>query len=217
MRRKPGAFPSDNSHAARVAWWASFLATIAIVALLGLARSAQAATVADPLLSALAFPTTTDAEEEDEEAEAAEEDGEELGECEAADEEDECDEASELETGEECILKSTEATVLVLPGQDKVKLTLHYTAFSPAVVSVRYGLRGGKGRLKMGGDSRRFGHRGVFRETEKLSEAEMAKTKAATEFDVDAHAINTPGWCRGLFDRELNRRHVSSARVLWTD
>jgi len=201
----------------RVAWWAAFLATIAIVALLGLARSAQAATVANPLLSATVFPSPTDTGEEDEEAEAAEEDGEELEECEVADEEDECDEASEEETGHECILKSAEATVLVLPGQEKVRLTLRYTTYFPAVVSVRYGLRGGMGRLRVGGHSRRFGHRGVFRETEALSEAEMAKTKAATEFEVDAHAVNTPGWCRGLFDRELNRRHVSAARVLWTD
>jgi hypothetical protein len=217
MKRKPGAFPSDSSHATRVAWCVSFLATIAIVALLGLARSAQAATAADPLLSAVAFPTFADPDEEAEEAEAAEEDGKELDACEADDEEDECDEGSEEETGDTCILKSAEATVLVLPGQDRVKLTLRYTTFSPAVVSVRYGLRGGKGRLKVGGGSRRFGHRGVFRETEELSEAEMAKTKAATEFEVDAHAVNTPGWCRRLFDRRLTARHASHGGLIWTD
>jgi hypothetical protein len=214
MRRKPVPLAARESHSIRFAWWVSFLATLALVALLGLARSAQAAAVTDPLLSAVVFPTASDPEEE---AETAEEDGEEVEECEVADEEDECDEEAGEETGEECILKSAEATVLVLPDQGKVKLTLRYTTFSPAVVDVRYGLRGGKGGLKMGGDSRRFGHRGVFRETEQLSEAELTKTKAATEFEVDAHAVNTPGYCRQLFDRSLTAKHPAHGGLVWTD
>jgi hypothetical protein len=214
MRRKPVPLAARESHTLRFAWWVSFLATLVLIALLGLARSAQAETVADPLLSAVVLPTAPEAEEE---AETAEEDGEEVEECEVEEDEDECAEEAEEETGEECILKSAEATVLVLPDRDKVKLTLRYTTFSPAVVSVRYGLRGGKGRLKMGGDSRRFGHRGVFRETEKLSEAEMAKTKAATEFEVGAYAVNAPGYCHQLFDRKLTARHASHGTIAWTD
>jgi hypothetical protein len=214
MRRKPVPLAARHSHTIRFAWWVSFLATLALVALLGLARSAQAETVADPLLSALVLPT---APEEDEEAETAEEDGEEVVECETDEDEDECAEEAEEDSGEECILKSAEATVLVLPDQDRVRLTLRYTTFSPAVVSVRFGLRGGKGRLKMGGDSRRFGHQGVFRETEKLTDAEMAKTRAATEFEVDAHAVNAPGYCRRLFERKLTARHASHGAIAWTD
>lgn len=203
-----------ESHTIRFAWWMSFLATLALIALLGLARSAQAESIADPLLSAVAFPTAPD---EDEEAETSEQEDEEVAECDEADEEEECEEEAEEEVDDSCVLKSAEATVLVLPDQGKVKLTLRYTAFSPAVVSVRYSLRGGKGRLKMGGDSRRFGHQGVFRETEKLTDAEMAKTKAATGFEVGAHAVNTPGYCRQLFDRTLTARHASQGAITWTD
>src|SRR4029077_19925430 len=42
MRRKPEAFPNHDSHAVRLAWWASFFATIAVIAILGIVRSAQA-------------------------------------------------------------------------------------------------------------------------------------------------------------------------------
>jgi ribosomal protein L12E/L44/L45/RPP1/RPP2 len=205
MRRTPLA-----ARTIRLAWCVSFLATLAVVALLGLVRSAQAATLADPLLSAVTFPAPPEADEEAEAADEEEGEG-----CEAADEE--CGEETAEEIDDSCLLESAEATVLVLPGRDKVKLTLRYTAFSPALVDVRYSLRGGKGRLKMGGDSRRFGHRGVFRETEELSEAEMAKTRAATEFDVGAHAVNTPGYCRERFERRLTARHASHGGLLWTD
>jgi hypothetical protein len=216
MRRRATTLAERETRAVRLAWWVSFLATLTLVAILGLAHSAQAASVpiAGPLLSAVTLPTALDP---DEEAETAEEDGDEVEECEGDEDENECAEEAEEETGDECILKSAEATVLVLPEQAKVRLTLRYTTFFPAVVNVRYGLRGGKGRLKMGGDSRRFGHRGVFRETEELSEAEMAKTKAATEFEVDAHAVNTPGYCRRLFGRKLTARHASGGTIAWTD
>jgi len=202
-----------ESHAVRFAWWASFLATIALVALLGLARSAQAATVADPLLSVLTLPAGAEADEEAEAA--AEEEGEGLEECEEPDEEEECEEAAEVD--DSCVLKSAEATILVLPFRNEVKLTLRYSTFSPAVVKVRYSLRGGRGRLKMGGESRRFGYRGVFRETEELTEAEMAKARAATGFEVDARAVNTPGRCRGLFDRKLTARHATHGGLAWVD
>jgi hypothetical protein len=215
MRRKPVPLAARESHAIRFAWWVSFLATIALIALLGLARSAQAASLADPLLAAVTFPAAPD---EEVEAEAAdEEESEEVEVCEVEEEDEECEEQTEEEVDDSCVLKSAEATVLVLPNQDKLKLTLRYTTFSPAVVNVRYSLRGGKGRLKMSGESRRFGHRGVFRETEELTEAEMTKTRAATEFEVDARAVNTPSYCRGLFDRRLTARHAAHGGLIWTD
>jgi hypothetical protein len=51
MRRKRGSLPDHEAHVARLAWWAAFLATIALVAILSMARSAQASRLpvaADP-------------------------------------------------------------------------------------------------------------------------------------------------------------------------
>jgi hypothetical protein len=218
MRRKPGALTEHESHVIRIAWWVSFLATIAIVAILGMVRSAQAATlpVGDPTgtLAALPFETAAEAEDEDDESGEAEEERE----AEECDEDgEECDEEVAAEESDSCILRTASAKVSVLKAHDKVRLALHYTAFSPAVISIEYGLRGSRGALRMDGESRRFSRSGVFRDTETLSEAEMAKVSAAREFDVRLHAVNTPRYCHKLFDRELTARHVSAGRVVWTD
>jgi hypothetical protein len=197
---------------------AVLLATL--VATLGLAGSARAASL--PLGAPWPLATVPlFAPEDDGEAEAAEVEGEEVEVCEETEDGVEVctDEttASEAEASGACMLKSAEATILVLPAKDTVRLTLRYTAFAPAVVSVQYGLRGRKGSLMVGTDSRRFSRKGVFRETEKLSEAEMARANAATGFDVRVRAVNTPGHCRGLFDRELTSRRSAHGRSTWTD
>jgi hypothetical protein len=214
MRRKPGALPDPESHAIRVAWWASFLATIALIAILGIVRSAQAAPVpiGGAALALVMAPTETSA---DSSADEEEVDGEE---CEVEEDSEECEEdAATVDRSEACILRSASATVTVLQARNQVRLALRYTALSPALVSVEYSLRGRRGRLKMGEDSRRFSRRGVFHDTETLSEAEMAKVEAATEFDVRLHAANTPRYCRPLFDRDLKARHAALAGPIWTD
>lgn len=197
---------------------AVLLATLILI--LGLAGTAQAASLPlDLPLPVVAVPGF--APEDDEEAEAAEAESEEVEVCEETEDGvEECTvetTASEAEASGACMLKSAEAMVLVLPAKDSVRLTLRYTTFTPAVVSVQYSLRGRKGSLKMGADSRRFSRKGVFRETEKLTEAEMAKVKAATEFDVRLRAVNTPGYCRQLFDRELTSKRHGRGGLTWTD
>ncbi len=195
---------------------AVLLATLVVI--LGLAGTTQAASLplGLPLPAAVSQLVL-----EDEEAEAAEVEDEEVEVCEeTADGVEECTTgttASEAEASSACMLKSAEATVLVLPAKDTVRLTLRYTTFTPAVVSVQYGLRGRKGGLKMGADSRRFSRKGVFRETEKLTEAEMAKVNAATQFDVRLRAVNTPGYCRQLFDRDLTSKRPGHGGLTWTD
>lgn len=207
-----------ESHAVRFAWWASFFATVALIAILGLARSAQAAET--PLSGALV--TAPSASHETEAAEEAEGEGEEeeLEACEEAEEAgEECEVRSRSaeEVPDACVLSSAEATASLLPAHDQVQVTLRYTALATAVVSIRYSLRGAKGAVKMGSASHRFSRRGVFRETEKLSEAEMAKARAATEFDVRLDVVNSPQYCRGLFDSRLTARHSTHGRSSWTD
>jgi hypothetical protein len=205
-----------ESHAVRFAWWASFFATIALIAILGLARSAQAAET--PLSGALSTAPSAPSHEAEDEFEEGEE--EELEACEEAEEAgEECEPRSRSaeEVPDACMLQSAEATAALLPAHDQVQVTLRYTALAPAVVSIRYSLRGGKGAVKMGSASHRFSRKGVFRETEKLSEAEMAKARAATEFDVRLDVVNSPQYCRGLFDSRLTARHSSHGRSSWTD
>ncbi len=198
---------------------AAFLATLALAAFLGFAGTAQASSV--PLLDPLLLAAPLVDPEDDEEAEAAEVEEEEVEVCEETEDGDEvCTEettASESEASDACMLTSAEAAILVLPTRDRVRLTLRYTAVAPAVVSVQYSLRGRKGSLKMGAESRRFSRKGVFRETEKLTEAEMTRVNAATEFDVRARAVNTPGYCRALFDRELTSKRPGHGGLTWTD
>jgi hypothetical protein len=215
MRRKSVPLAARESHAIRFAWLVSFLATIALIALLGLARSAQAASgvpIVDPLLAATGVEP-----EDDEEAEAASEEDEAIEECEVTDGEADCEEAKEEETDVSCLLREAEATVVVVPSKDVVRMSLRYATFHPAVVSVRFSLRGRRGRLAMGGESRRFGRRGVLREAEKLTETEMARAKAATEFDVQIHAVNTPRYCRERFERRLTSRRAAHGGLSWTE
>jgi hypothetical protein len=216
VRRKPGTFPNQDphSHAVRVAWWASFLATIALVALLSFVRSAQAAdlpVLAEPL-SGQASPLEAAAEESDangeEEVEGEGCEAEDEGECE--------EEARSGQASEACLVKSASARVTVLEARDEVRLALRYTASSPALVSVEYGLRGGRGTLKMAGARSRFSRDGVFRDTETLGRPAMAKVNAATEFEVRLHAVNTPRSCHRLLDRDLTARHASSSGPVWT-
>lgn len=217
MRRKPGTLPDPEAHAVRVAWWASFLTTVALIAILGIVRSAQAAPV--PIggapLALITAPAETSADESADEEEEEEVDGEE---CEVDEDSEECEEdAATVDRSEACILRSASATVTVLQARSQVRLALRYTALSPALVNVEYSLRGRRGSLKIDGGNHRFSRRGVFRDTETLSEAEMAKVEAATEFDVRLHAANTPRYCRPLFDRDLKARHAASAGPVWTD
>jgi hypothetical protein len=218
MRRKAVPLAARESHAIRLAWLVSFLATVALVAILGFARSAQAASVQlpGPLFSAAAQPFAGEEEEVEEEAE--EEDVETLEECEEAGEDsEECEQRIKDEPSDGCLLRSAEATVLLLPARDRVQLTVRYAASSPAVVSLRYGLRGHRGTLGMGAESPRLGRKGVLRKTEKLSDGEMAKARAATEFDVHLYAFNTPGYCRKLFNRRLTSRHAAHGSISWSD
>lgn len=191
---------------------------LSLAAILCLVNPAQAssATLLDPLLAGLPL-IEEDAEEEAEVAEAEAEEVEVCEETEDGGEECVVEAESQGPALDACMLKSADATVLVLQARDTVRLTLRYTTFVPVMVSVRYGLHGRRGALTLGSENQRFSHQGVIRETEKLSEKEMAKAVAATEFDVHVRAFNTPGYCRKLFDLELSSRRGAKSRSSWTD
>jgi hypothetical protein len=216
--RKPAPIVDSEARAARIAWWASFFATVALIAILGVAKSAQAATVAaagDPGASAAAHSPIEEfeAEEEGEEEFEAEE-------CEEGEEgEEECEEGEEAgsEAPEECVLSSADATVFAFGAEDKVRLVIRYAALSPTVVAVDYGFHGSRGSLYLGQSQRHFGRTGVFSQTETLSEPQMARAMGAKDFAVQLYAVDAPHYCRHFFDRQLTIRHAAPSGLIWSD
>ena len=147
---------------------------------------------------------------DEEEAEAEAEGG-------VYEEEPECGEKSR--TGpvppEECLLRTARARVLTFDAKSRVRLVVRYTSFSPADVTVDYGLTGGRGPLKLGAARQRLAGEGVFRVTEKLSRGEMEKVRAARRFTVEIDTPAAPGYCRRFATRELTVRRTVRSQVVW--
>lgn len=217
MRREPHETIGEHGPTAvRVGWWVSFVATLALIFALGLAKSAQAFTLPEtpgPIAS-IVLPEPEEAEEE-----AGGDEGWEYEECEVGEDEEEaeCDEELEEATPPECLLRSAVATVSASPTHDTVRLSLRYTARSSAAVNVGIKLRGGKGALRLGIDQGRFKRAGVFRQTERLSERQMTKVLAAKNFTVELAAVNTPRYCHRYFDRHLTVKRASGASLTWSE
>ena len=215
MKRKPSTANSEEAQLIRLAWWASFFATLALIAILGLARSAQALTLptGGPLAAASAFVPPEEEESEGEE--------EEFAECETAGEEpEECETRSEeedVEAPRECILSSASATVTVATHSDKVRLAIRYTAYSPGAIRVVHSLRGAKGPLSLGSDTSHLGTHGVIRDTDTLSSAQMTRVLAARNFTIQLRPAHAPHYCDRLLDRRLTVRHNASGRLTWSD
>lgn len=225
MRRRHTTEDEQGSPLAiKLAWWAGFLATLVLVFALAQANSAQALTLPAPAEAMVgAF-----AEEAEDEGEAPEEDENEDGweygeeECEVfaegEEEEEFCEEVeSEEGTPPECLLSSAEASVAALPARDTLRLSVRYTARTPAAVKVEYSLRGGKGSLRLGEDRKRFSRKGTFRATERLSDPQMAKVLAARSFTVELQAVNTPRYCHRYFDQKLTVKRVSGGGLTWSE
>ncbi|HEX5711952.1 MAG TPA: hypothetical protein VFX85_01415 [Solirubrobacterales bacterium] len=220
MRRRPTVTDNPEASAIRFAWVASFFATIALVAILVLANSAQAATPA-----AVPFPApalTAALEEDEEEAEASEDDEAfEFEDCESEDESEFCEGEEEDSTGAEappeCLLSNAEATVAAAANRDQVRLQIRYRTTSPTIVTVDYGLHGGKGSLYLGSEKKRFGRSGVLRLSEELTEAQMAKVMAAKGFTVRLRVAAAPRYCQSLFDRQLDVRQNTPTGPSWTE
>lgn len=211
MRRKPVPALGNEAQAARIAWWVSFLATLALIALLGLAKSAQAATLPDPALPpVLSAPT----EEEEGEAAASEDEEIEAEECEE-EEAGECEEEEGVKAPAECLLSTVEAMIFASGNSDKVRLQIRYATTSPTAVAIDYGLHGAKGSLFLGSERKRFGRKGVLRLNSTLTEAQMTKVMAARDFAVRLRVPAAPRWCQSFFDRHLDVRRATPRGLTW--
>jgi len=140
-------------------------------------------------------------EEDEEEAEDENEESEDpviaaLMACEGAADEERCEEQVVKESeAEECLLEYADASVKASPGANRVTLAVRYRSFEPISVDLDARLRGAKGSLRLGSDRARFRRSGVFHDTFKLGERQMAKALAARQFTVDLQAAGTPGDC----------------------
>jgi hypothetical protein len=215
VRRKPAPTIDHDAQLTRFAWWTAFCATLILVAILGLARGAQAFTVPGPLPAATAPASFDDEEAEEAEAEASEDEEFDFDDC---GEEEECEDFGEddgTEAPAECLVSSAQATVFAAANRDRVRLQVRYTTISPTPVAVDYGLHGSKGALYLGGDRKRFAKHGVLRLTRDLSEQQMAKVMAAKDFTVRLRVSAAPGYCKAFFDRELNVRRAIPSGLSW--
>jgi hypothetical protein len=211
MRRKHSAVSSDEVAAVRFAWWAAFFATLTLVAVLGLAKSAQALTVPAAGGPGIAVAAPSDDELEDE-AESSEGEGFEAEGCET---DEECEDEGPSEAPPECLLSSAEATVFAAAGKNQVRLQVRYRTTAPTDVSLDYGLHGGKGSLYLGGERKRFSNHGVLHLTRSLTAAQMAKVMAARNFTVRLRVPAAPGYCQAFFDRQLDIRRATPSGLSW--
>jgi hypothetical protein len=213
MRRRVTAVASDEAASIRFAWWVAFFATLTLIAVLGIAKSAQALTVplaGPPVL--VGAPAPPPDEESEDEAEASEDEGFELEECE---EDEECEGDTGLDAPQECLLSKAEATVFATANKDQVRLQVRYTTTSPTPVAVALGLHGAKGSLYLGGEKKQFARQGVLRLTRSLSEDQMAKVMAAKDFTVRLRVPTAPDYCKAFFDRQLDIKRATPSGLAW--
>lgn len=168
-------------------------------------------------LSVPAAPPIPAGEEAEETEEGEEAEGDESEACETDPEEGEsCEEAAEAAeeaaAAEECVIEDATATVAANPGNDTVRLTIHYKALKPTAVAIDARLRGSKGGLHLGADRARFHRAGVFHDSFGLSRKEMVRALAAREFAIELHAVNTPAYCR----MQLTAHRGGGRKLLWS-
>jgi hypothetical protein len=216
MRRKPSALAGDDAAAIRFAWWTAFFATLTLIAVLGIAKSAQALTVpATAIPGFAAAPALALDEEGEDEAEASEDEAFEDENC-GVEEDEECeDEGGASEAPEECLLTRAQATVAVAPEHDRVRLQVRYASATPTAASVDYGLHGNKGSLYLGGEKKHLARQGVLRLTKTLTDTQMVKVMAARGFTVRLRVPAAPGYCQAFFDYQLDVRRATPTGVSW--
>jgi hypothetical protein len=215
MRRKPDLTGEKEDQAVRFASGVAFVATIALVAILGLARSAQALIppLAVPPAPSLAAPSAPIDDGEEEEAGTSED--EELG-FEECEDPEECEEDGDNpEAPPECLLNSAEATVFAAANHDLVRLQVRYTATSSIRVAFEFGLHGSRGSLYLGGNSRQLSEHGVLHFSTGLTDTQMQRVLAARAFTVRMRVPAAPRYCQSLFERQLDVRRALPSGLAW--
>ncbi len=116
---------------------------------------------------------------------------------------------------EECLLRSARARVLTYSAHDRIRLVIRYTSFAPAEVLVGYRVAGSMGSLGLGSARAHFSKQGLYRATERLSEAQAAKVRAAKRFTVTFDIPGAPDYCHRFGTRHLTIRKAVHNQVVW--
>jgi hypothetical protein len=143
------------------------------------------------------------------------ESGEELEDEEGNVEECEAEEEGPAVPPAECLLRTARARVFTYTAQERVRLVIRYTSYTPAEVHVDYRLSGTRGSLELGEARGHFARRGLFHLTERLSKVEMAKVRAARRFTVDLDIPAAPSFCRRYETRHLTVRRSVHGQAVW--
>lgn len=197
-----------------------------LLASLGLAATARALPTAagtQPLAPLSAAEEEADGEVEADEGVEADEEIDATEEAEFAEIEREacqqeelfCEDDEEIEEAERCVLEGADAFVSTSADGGKVRVTIRYSAFTPATFTLDYSLRGGKGGLHLGSARTQFQRSGVFRDTLTVSPRKTGKVRAARQFVVELHPVGTGGNCSKRLSsgapHRSRRRHRAGA------
>lgn len=115
----------------------------------------------------------------------------------------------------ECLLRSAEPSV-VAQGHN-LRLTLRYTADSPTKVGVGSWLKGGRGSLQLGTQTRHISKHGVLRINHRLSDREGAKVRAARAFVVALDIPAASADCNRYLTMRLTTKHLRAGRATWSE
>lgn len=208
-RRANPPTPSSAAWSRKITTLVWTLLAISLFAAGIFARPAPATPADDPVQAFAASPL------EDEEAESEEisEDWEEEDEWEEDEEEGA---PGPLLLPPECKLHSAEAQASVSSGHNSVRLTIHYTSYTPGDVTVVYWLKGDKGSLQLGKAKRHFARQGALRENTHLSDRAMEKARAARAFIVQLDISAAPPSCDRYASQRLTVKRLVGGQATWS-
>lgn len=204
----PSHAPAVSARLLRFACLVSFAITLVAIAVLAVAKSAQASSTAPAHLvdrPALLLPLEEEAEGEYEE---------EWEEDEELEEEDEGAKGS-AEPPEECGLRSARASAVADESQARVRTQVSYTSFEPVRAEIDFKLSGPKGSVTIGRDRKQLSYSGAIRGSEQLSAGELAKALVAQRITVTVRVLEAPATCRRYSDRHLKSRKAGGDRIAW--
>lgn len=196
----------------RLATLAWSLLAISLLAALLFVRQAEAATVTSLAQGPVAVASPAEDEEIEDEEEWESEDEEEFED----EEEDEGPGTGPLLLPPECLLHTAKAQVSASATQGVVRLTIQYTSYTPANVTVDYWLKGSKGSLQLGETRHHFARQGVLREDAHVSDRAMSKVLAARAFIVELGIPAAPSFCEQESTQRLTAKHVSAGHATWS-
>ncbi len=193
-----------------VAGW-SLLAVLLLAAVI-FVRQAEAVALPAPLQATSATAIEDEGEEEGEweGEEGEEEESEEEG------EDEELGGVGPLFLPPECLLHTADAHVDASAGHGMVRLTIHYTSYTPTDVTIDYWLKGSKGSLQLGQTKRHFGRQGTLHEDAHVSDRAMSKVLAARTFVVELGIPATPSSCAKYSTQRLTTKHGGGGHATWS-